>query len=145
MSALTVEQALGLLPEGDDIHTFRGSFPCLIGADWSRDSIEKAIRESDVRLLAGPTAASMKHGLAINAGDRALFVATDPENLAALEITLANVTEAALKVGTGAALADARANLSEHDELLLLKQFLAENGYEDAAEDFVCNWLEETA
>lgn len=51
---------------------------------------------------------------------------------------------ARLKVGTGAALAEARANLSEHDELLLLKQWIAENGHEDAAESFVCNWLEET-
>lgn len=42
-------------------------------------------------------------------------------------------------------LADARANLSEHDELLLLKEWLADNGHEQAAEDFICDWLGETA
>lgn len=43
---------------------------------------------------------------------------------------------------TRCALADARAALSEHDELLLLKQWLAETGHEAAAEAFVCSWLE---
>lgn len=72
---LTVEQALAMLPDGDFIHTFRNSPGTLLGADWSRAEIEKAIRETDCRELAGQIATDMKHGLVIQRGGN-LFIAT---------------------------------------------------------------------
>ena len=41
---LTEEQALAMLPEGDQIHTFRDGGIALLGADWNRADLEQAIR-----------------------------------------------------------------------------------------------------
>lgn len=68
------EEAVAMLPDGDDIHTFRSSPMCLIGADWRREQIIEAIRDGGVE-LAGPTATSMGHGLVL-CNDRTLFIAT---------------------------------------------------------------------
>lgn len=76
---LTPEQAIAMLPEGDEIHTFVNPAGMLVGADWSRTSIEKAIRETDRRELAGSLATGMGHGLLINDGGRLVFIATRKE------------------------------------------------------------------
>lgn len=75
---LSVDEALAMLPAGDDIHTFRNPAGggMLLGADWSRTEIEKAIRESYRRELAGDLATRMKHGLVIAHDGALLFVAT---------------------------------------------------------------------
>jgi hypothetical protein len=73
---LSVEDALAMLPEGDYVHTFRNPGGMMVGADWTRENIIKAVTESDHRQLTGPMATSMGHGLAINEGGRILFVAT---------------------------------------------------------------------
>jgi hypothetical protein len=75
---LTPEQALAMLPEGEYVHTFRGGGGMMLGADWKREQVERAIRETDHRELAGPMATAMGHGLVINSGG-ALFVATKRE------------------------------------------------------------------
>ena len=92
LCSLTVEQAIGVLPDGDEIHTFRGALPMLIGADWSRESILKALAETDVIAPTGSFARGMNHGIAINAGGRPLFIATDETKLAALEASYAEAT-----------------------------------------------------
>lgn len=73
---LSADDAIAMLPEGNDIHTFMNPGGMLIGADWSRESIEKAIRETNNRELAGSMATDMGHGLCINHDGRRLFVAT---------------------------------------------------------------------
>jgi hypothetical protein len=86
-TTLTVDEAISVLPEGKHIHTFRDGGVCLVGADWSRSSIEQAIREAAEVYRTGGTARSMKHGIAINDGSM-LFIATDEEALSALEASL---------------------------------------------------------
>lgn len=74
---LSVEDAIAMLPEGDCVHTFRNPVAgMMIGANWTRENMIKAITESDYRRLAGPEAKAMKHGLAINEDGRLLFVET---------------------------------------------------------------------
>lgn len=73
---LTVEQALAMLPDGESIHTLRGGNGMMLGADWNRSSVEKAIRETDHRELSGHLATSMSHGLCIKEDGRALYIET---------------------------------------------------------------------
>lgn len=61
---LTPEQAVAMLPDGDDIHTFRQGGPCLIGADWQRCDIINLINAFTPE-LAGEQATAMGHGLCI--------------------------------------------------------------------------------
>jgi len=82
---LTEEQAIDLLPEGNEIHTFYNAAFGLIGADWSRDELLDKIRRVDYREITGNQARGMKHGLALwshgsTQGD-ILFVETDMEKL----------------------------------------------------------------
>jgi hypothetical protein len=86
-TTLTVDEAISVLPEGEDIHTFRGGGMAIIGADWSRSGIEGAIREAGGAELTGPMARGMKHGIALNDGSM-LFIATDEAKLAALEAAI---------------------------------------------------------
>lgn len=72
---LSLEEATVLLPDGDDIHTFRGGGGMLLGADWRRAKILEAIEKYGVE-LAGPTATAMKHGLVLFDDRGALFIAT---------------------------------------------------------------------
>lgn len=75
---LTAEEALAMLPDGEYIHTFRGGNGMMIGADWTREQIVAAIRETDHRELAGALATAMGHGLVIRSNGT-LFVATKRE------------------------------------------------------------------
>ena len=89
---LTAEQAIGLLPEGDYVHTFRNSAGMMLGADHSRAGIEQEIRDAEKRELAGGLAAGMGHGLVLFPKGAQyqrdlLFVATSKEALAALEVS----------------------------------------------------------
>jgi len=61
---LTTTEALAMLPDKQFIHTFRqGGGNCLIGADWSKNSILKAIDDYGFELT-GEQATSMGHGMA---------------------------------------------------------------------------------
>lgn len=71
---LTVEQAIKLLPEGDDIHTFRRGGPCLIGADHSRERIIEQLKAAPFIEVTGPRAQAMGHGIGIEDDHGWLFI-----------------------------------------------------------------------
>ena len=85
---LTEQQAIELLPEGEQIHTFLNSPMALIGADWAREEVIDKIRGSDYREVSGSGARGLNHGLAVyNKGATVLdvvFIETDSEKLDAL-------------------------------------------------------------
>lgn len=86
---LTVEQAINLLPKGNEIHTFYGGV-ALIGADWEREEVVKKLASSDKIEIAGEMARNMGHGLAVYNNDAkyisdVLFVETDKKKLDALD------------------------------------------------------------
>ena len=91
---VTVEQAIGILPNESEIHTFFNPNGILIGADWKRDELIDKLRKSDHLELTGGTGKSMNHGLcaydktAKYQGD-ILFIETDSACLEALEAALA--------------------------------------------------------
>lgn len=74
---LTADQAESLLPDGENIHTFRNTSGALIGCDWHRESILSALKQHEKTIeLTGHVATSMRHGIVINDGS-ALFIETD--------------------------------------------------------------------
>jgi hypothetical protein len=73
---MDAEEAIALLPDGDEVHTFRSASFGLIGADWERAALVEAIREAKVAEVTGPAAQGMKHGLAIQNGSSPLFIET---------------------------------------------------------------------
>lgn len=83
---ITAEEAISLLPEGNEIHTFYNVPFGLIGADWDRADIIQKLTEADKIEIAGETARSMGHGLAVYNNDtqwqsEVLFVETDKDKL----------------------------------------------------------------
>lgn len=60
---LSIEEAIAKLPDGEYIHTFRQAGPALIGADWSREDMMKAIDKFTFELT-GERATSIGHGMA---------------------------------------------------------------------------------
>lgn len=94
---ITKEQAISILPESDNIHSFYNAAFGLCGADWSRENIIDKINSSDNLELTGPAARGMGHGLcAYNDGAKqgdVLFIETNEEKTAALEATLEAVDD----------------------------------------------------
>ena len=86
---ITSEEAIELLPEGNEIHTFYNAPMCLVGADWSREDIIKKLESVDVIELTGEVARSMDHGMcAYNHGclqGEVLFIETDMAKLNAFD------------------------------------------------------------
>ena len=87
---LTEEEAISILPDGEDIHTMIQSGMVFIGADWRREDIIDKIRNSTLRELTGPAARGMGHGLVLwppNARFHSdlLFVETDKDKLDAID------------------------------------------------------------
>lgn len=87
---VTAEEAIGLLPDGDEIHTQIQQGMMFVGADWSREDIIDKIKKSDIREITGPHARRMGHGLALYNNDAKwqsdiLFVETDKERLDAFD------------------------------------------------------------
>lgn len=72
---LTIEQAVGMLPEGEYVHTFRNPNGILIGGDWKRDELVETFNKFGVG-LSGPQATAMKHGLVVKDDRGFLFVET---------------------------------------------------------------------
>lgn len=70
---LTTEQALGMLPDDDDIHTFRNPGGIMLGCDWTRDAITQAIENNECE-LGGEMCKRMNHGLVIWVDSKPLFV-----------------------------------------------------------------------
>ena len=48
---LTKEQALSVLPDKEEVHTFYNVPPTLIGADWSKDEIIDIITKLSKRFI----------------------------------------------------------------------------------------------
>ena len=91
---ITAEQALSILPDSDEIHTFRSAAFGLMGCDWSRTELEDKIKNSDCLELTGEMAKGMKHGLcaydkSATKQSEILFIETDMEKLAQLEAEIA--------------------------------------------------------
>ena len=83
---LTKEEAIGLLPDGELVHTFINGGFGLVGADWTREDIIDKINTAGRTELTGPMARGTGHGLVIfppNAKYQSdlLFVETDMEKL----------------------------------------------------------------
>lgn len=83
---ITAKEAKQLLPDTNEIHTLRNFWGGVIGTEWSRNEIIELLEETEQIEIAGETARSMKHGIAVlnDIGDKAskiLFVETDPEKL----------------------------------------------------------------
>ena len=77
---LTVEQAVALLPDGDDIHTMVQSGGMTIGADWSRESVLELLATTSRIEVGGPNCQAMGHGLiAWRPNGRPLFIETRRE------------------------------------------------------------------
>lgn len=90
---LNSDEAVSVLPDGDTIHTFLNPLAgAMLGADWDRSEVVEAITKSPCIHLTGPMARSMKHGLAIEQGDRYVFIETDEQRLVELE-EKAKITE----------------------------------------------------
>lgn len=83
---LTADEAVSLLPGGDEIHTQIQNGMMFIGADWSREDVITKIENSDVREITGPHARAIGHGLVLYNQDAKwqsdlLFVETDKAKL----------------------------------------------------------------
>jgi len=68
-------EAIGMLPTGEKIHTFRGAGPILVGADWKRVHVEELLGRLPAE-LSGPMATGMHHGLCVKDEHGWLFIET---------------------------------------------------------------------
>lgn len=75
---LTYDEALKLLPEGEEIHTFRSVPNMLIGADYQREPLLKKIKECGCE-LSGKIATATKHGIVLIDDNGPLFIETKDE------------------------------------------------------------------
>jgi pyruvoyl-dependent arginine decarboxylase (PvlArgDC) len=82
---LTIEQAISLLPDSEDVHTFLNPGGMLVGADHGREGLLEEIAAADSREIAGDMARGMGHAMVVTTGTRRLFVATVEERIVALE------------------------------------------------------------
>lgn len=74
-TVLTYDQAVALLPEGDEIHTFRNPHGgVLIGADWSRARILEVLAAAPFIEVTGPQAQETGHGLFVEDEHGALYI-----------------------------------------------------------------------
>ena len=83
---ITVDEAISLLPDKNEIHTFINSPIALIGADWSREDVIEKLKAVDKIEISGVQARTMNHGLAVyddNAKHQSdiLFIETDKDKL----------------------------------------------------------------
>ena len=77
-TTITLDEAIPLLPQGQDIHTFRQAGFALIGADHERERLIQAMREAPSIEVTGEQAQSMGHGLAIKDAHGWLFIEARP-------------------------------------------------------------------
>lgn len=88
--SVTKEEAIALLPDGEDIHTILNPpGGMLLGADWSRAEALKELEAATVIKLSGEMARDMGQGLAflrdLGKGKEWIFVATDKAKLEAFD------------------------------------------------------------
>lgn len=87
---ITKQQAISVLPDGDNVHTFYNSSFGLVGADWSKDDIIDKIERSDIVELTGKMARNMGHGICVynkdtKYHDEILFIETDEKKLSEID------------------------------------------------------------
>ena len=87
---LDIKEAISLLPDTDEIHTFYQMGGTLVGADWDRADILQKLAESDKIEITGKQARSMGHGLAVYSDNtkwqsEILFIETDEKKLDAFD------------------------------------------------------------
>lgn len=83
---ISVEEALYLLPQENEIHTFRNPSGMLLGADWNRIELEGFIKSHPDDLeIGGEMCRKMKHALVIKDVNGYLFVETDETKLNKLD------------------------------------------------------------
>lgn len=81
-SFVSYEKAEKMLPDGDTVHTFRNpNGAMLIGADWDREDLLKALKSADNIKETGPMAQKMNHGLVIIHKGSLLFIETENKSL----------------------------------------------------------------
>lgn len=82
---LTPEEAISVLNEGENIHTFRNPNGMMIGCDWSRESIIETLKKEDVKIeIGGPQCQAMGRALVVH-DHSILFVEADRERIKELE------------------------------------------------------------
>ena len=74
---LSYEQAVSLLPDGDDMHVFLNPNGMLLGADWSRKAVLDILHKGECQ-IGGDMCISMGHGLVCTCDGRYHFVKTRP-------------------------------------------------------------------
>jgi hypothetical protein len=72
---LTPAEAIALLPDKDSIHTFRQAGGTLLGADWDRKDLIKALNKYDAEVT-GENAQALGHGMAFRDEYGYLFIET---------------------------------------------------------------------
>lgn len=78
---ITPTEAIELLKQGGDIHTFRNLGGMMIGTDWNRyDIIDTLNKFSDTIEISGEIARGMDHGIVVNDGS-VLFIETDKKKI----------------------------------------------------------------
>ena len=88
---LTYEEAVSILPNDENIHTFKNAPFGLLGADWSKEEIFELLKNTETVIeLTGEQARAMKHGMCAYRKDakyqsQIVFIETDEEKLSAFE------------------------------------------------------------
>lgn len=87
---ITTEQAISILPNDANVHTFYISSVGLIGGDWSKEDIIDKLNKSGVIELTGKTARVLGHEMcayykSAKYKSDILFIETDEEKLSMLE------------------------------------------------------------
>jgi hypothetical protein len=75
--AVSLEEALARIGDGEHIHTFRSSAIALIGADWERERLIEEIKKRGVE-DSGPSATAMRHTLVMFDEAGPLFIEAAP-------------------------------------------------------------------
>lgn len=81
---LDKDEALRLLSDHEEIHTFRDAGACLIGADWEREELVKAISGGCSAEIGGDACRKVGHGLVLFVDAKPLFVEVDDAMVQAL-------------------------------------------------------------
>jgi len=81
---LTAEEAMSALPEGDNVHTFKGRMPMIIGADVSRERAEELLTSAKRIEVSGPVTMRMNHGLTVWWENDGMAMETDADKINAL-------------------------------------------------------------
>lgn len=82
--SIPTQEAISLLADEEYIHTFIGLPNVLIGADWKREDVVRAIYEHRCE-VGGSMCRRLGHGLVILKGNDPLFVEVDNDKLKELD------------------------------------------------------------